>query len=86
MKQTAPITDLQNAGNALSPAFESTMQEIRASYFSRNPDLWPVFKDPGIAAIGQFRQQRVVMDEAVSAYPDGDLRLEELGHHGYLWC
>lgn len=78
MIRTLPITEPQNDGNALSPAFENTMQEIRASYFSRNPDLWPVFKDPGIAAIGQFRQQHVEMDDAVAAYPDGDIRLEEL--------
>lgn len=64
--------------NQLSPDFESTMRQIRELYFSRNPDLWPVFKDPGIEAIQAFRKQHVEMSEVIDAYPDGHARQQEM--------
>lgn len=67
-----------DAGNALSPVFAATMQQIQASYFSRNPEIWPIFKDPGIQAIGAFRSKHIEMDSVIDAYPNGEQRLEEL--------
>jgi len=64
--------------NALSPVFKKKMDEIRASFFSRNPDLWPVFKDPGILAMREFRSQHVEMGSVIERYPDGPELLNEL--------
>ena len=41
------------------------MEEIRLSFFSRNPEIWPIFKDPAIQAIGQFRQQHIEMGDVL---------------------
>lgn len=54
------------------------MQEIRDLYFSRNPEIWPVFKDPGIQAIHKFRSRCVEMDSVVDVYPNGADCLKEL--------
>jgi len=54
------------------------MDQIRASYFSRNSDLWPIFKDPGIQAMGEFRRQHIEMSRAVDHYPNGQAHLATL--------
>lgn len=64
--------------NSLSPAFEENMQNIRDQYFSRNPDKWPIFKDPGLRAIHEFRSQQVEMKSAVDHFPEGAARMADI--------
>ena len=66
-QSTAAGTD----ANALSPGFVKIMEGIRASYFSRNPDLWPVFRDPAIRALHDFRRRQIEMERVLDAYPGG---------------
>lgn len=78
MSPATHTTTKATVANTLSPVFEKKMEEIRASFFSRNPEIWPIFKDPAIQAISQFRQQHIEMGEVLSAYPDGQKHLDEL--------
>ena len=46
-KQSAP---------ALSPVFLDLLAGIRKSYFSRDPELWPVVRDPSLARVAEARR------------------------------
>lgn len=78
MNPASKTASKSTAENALSPSFEEKMEEIRRQFFSRNPDIWPVFKDPGIQAIGRFCRQHIEMNDVIDAYPDGREHLDAL--------
>lgn len=61
-----PLTAVQEA-----EIFRAKMEDIRARYFSRNPDLWPVFSDPGLARLGAARRHHAPQAERIQAYPHG---------------
>ncbi|WP_087024868.1 pyridoxal phosphate-dependent decarboxylase family protein [Thaumasiovibrio subtropicus] len=64
---------LQNKeANQLNSAFERYYNEAFADYFSRDPNKWPVFNEPGFAAIHNFRQQRLSPHERIAGYPNGE--------------
>lgn len=62
----------------IAPAFAREMGEIRAQYFSRNPKLWPVFKDPGLARLFESRRHHAPTAERLAAYPHGPALLAGL--------
>lgn len=64
--------------NSLSFAFSRNVEEIQELFFSRNEDIWPIYRDPGIQAVLNFRRQRVNPLDTVSEYPDGEAAYERL--------
>ncbi|MEO5958419.1 MAG: pyridoxal-dependent decarboxylase, partial [Opitutaceae bacterium] len=54
------------------------MATIRARYFSRDPKLWPVFRDPGLHRLVESRRHHEPAAERVAAYPDGKKLLDAL--------
>lgn len=69
---------LNNKSLEISPEFRKRVQVLREQYFSRNGDLWPIFKDPGFADIIGRRKQTLRLDERLAAYPQGAALKEEL--------
>lgn len=63
---------------SVSPVFRQQLEEVRARYFSRNPDLWPVFRDPAMARIIDVRKSHTPPAERLGIYPDGPALLGQL--------
>jgi glutamate/tyrosine decarboxylase-like PLP-dependent enzyme len=61
----------EDAVNQISPRFQQLYQEVFADYFSRDPARWPVFAEPGFAAMTQFRSQQLSPEQRLTAYPNG---------------
>jgi glutamate/tyrosine decarboxylase-like PLP-dependent enzyme len=57
--------------NAVHRDFASRFDLIRKYYFSRNPEYWPCFSDPGFSAINSFRRRYIAPDKRIESYPDG---------------
>lgn len=68
----------QPASVTSSPEFQAEMKRIRAQYFSRNPDLWPVFRDPGLSRLVEARRRHVPTAQRLQEYPRGPQLLEAL--------
>jgi len=51
---------------------------IRRDFFSRDARRWPVFADPALADIIQFRGTHLPPDERLTAYPNGFAERDEL--------
>ncbi|SIR41537.1 Glutamate or tyrosine decarboxylase [Aeromonas sp. RU39B] len=64
--------------NAVSDRFQTRFAQVKANFFSRDPDLWPVFREPGFAALNAFRARALAPAERLSAWPDGPARLAHL--------
>ncbi len=64
--------------NAVSPEFARRFATVKAHFFSRNPDLWPVFREPGFATLNEFRARGLAPDARLNAWPDGRARLADL--------
>lgn len=79
MPADAPTTP---ADNEVSPRFLENLDEIRRDFFSRDPEKWPVFQDPGIRALYDFRRQHHEMGAALEAYPEGGRLRDELAALG----
>lgn len=58
----------------LKDEFVERYAHVRDRYFSRNAEYWPVYKEPGMAAIIKSRGQGVnrTPDERLETYADGD--------------
>jgi len=63
---------------SVSPLFRAQLEEVRARYFSRDPELWPVFRDPSMARIIEVRKQHIQPAERVGQYPGGTRLLGQL--------
>jgi glutamate/tyrosine decarboxylase-like PLP-dependent enzyme len=74
---------VEDSAVAVAPAFQAGMAEIRARYFSRDPNLWPVFRDPGLQRLAESRRHHAPAPERLAAYPGGAHLLEALkaDHH-----
>jgi len=55
----------------VAPEFDREMKSLRAQYFARDPNLWPVFRDPGLARLFDSRRHHAPTSERLAAYPDG---------------
>ncbi|WLD19197.1 pyridoxal phosphate-dependent decarboxylase family protein [Aeromonas veronii] len=64
--------------NAVHPDFSARFATVKANFFSRNPDLWPVFREPGFASLNEFRARGLAPDARLNAWPDGRARLADL--------
>ena len=64
--------------NAIHPEFERRFATVKANFFSRNPDLWPVFREPGFATLNEFRARGLAPAARLNAWPDGRARLADL--------
>lgn len=64
--------------NAVHPEFSSRFAAVKANFFSRNPNLWPVFREPGFATLNEFRARGLAPDARLNAWPDGRARLANL--------
>jgi glutamate/tyrosine decarboxylase-like PLP-dependent enzyme len=63
---------------ALSPVFLDHLAGIRKSYFSRDPELWPVFRDPSLARVAEARRDHRPPAERLGNYPGGPALLGAL--------
>ena len=61
-----------------TPEFASMIASIRKDFFSRDARRWPVFADPALADIIQFRGTHLPPDERLTAYPNGFVERDEL--------
>lgn len=64
--------------NAIHPEFKRRFATVKANFFSRNPDLWPVFHEPGFATLNEFRARGFGPGGAAQCWPDGRARLADL--------
>lgn len=64
--------------HALHPRFEEKMVQIRKRYFSRDPKLWPIFKDPGVQRVLAFRLGKNPPEERFKRYKDSGSLLQKL--------
>ena len=71
--------------NAVSPEFARRFATVKAHFFSRNPDLWPVFREPGFATLNEFRARGLAPDARLNAWPDGPNSDEARARLDYLW-
>lgn len=53
--------------NAVHPEFAARFATVKANYFSRDPALWPVFREPGFAAISAFRARGLAPGDRLDA-------------------
>jgi len=67
------------SANHVEPAFAEKMQQLKARFFSRNPNYWPVFADAGLKRIADFRQRNLIPEQRVNAYPEGE-RFKRIVH------
>ena len=68
---SASLYDVQ-----IAPNFQARMDLIRRNYFSRDPELWPIYKDPGMARYLELISIPKTQEELVADYPGG-LELRE---------
>lgn len=61
-----------------TPQFASQIARIRKEFFSRDARRWPVFGDPALADIIQFRGNHLPPDDRLEAYPNGYAERDEL--------
>ena len=61
-----------------TPEFASMIARVRKDFFSRDARRWPVFADPALADIIQFRGTHLPPDERLTAYPNGFVERDEL--------
>ncbi len=63
----------QSAGDEFKvrPGFKSRIDAIRANYFSRDPNLWPFYRDPGLARYLELIGVPKTQEELVADYPGG---------------
>jgi glutamate/tyrosine decarboxylase-like PLP-dependent enzyme len=66
------------ASPAPSRVFRDHVARIRKHYFSRDPELWPVFGDPALARVIEARKLHVPTAERLDRYPDGPALLGAL--------
>ncbi len=59
-------------------SFDERMNKIRKNYFSRDPELWPFYKDPGMARYLELVAEPKTQEELVADYPGGDALRERL--------
>lgn len=62
---------LTSAPPTVSPVFRQHLETIRERYFSRDPELWPVFRDPSLARVIDCRRQNIPPAERLGSYPGG---------------
>ena len=58
--------------------FESKLETIRARFFSRDPKIWPIYRDPGLAHILKCTSEPKLYSEHLAAYPDSDKLLTQM--------
>ena len=70
----------QSAGDEFQvrPGFKKRIDAIRANYFSRDPNLWPFYRDPGMARYLQLVGIPKTQDELLADYPNGAALRERL--------
>lgn len=74
------MSSIPAAGDAAAvrAEFRREIERVRRLYFSRDPNLWPVFRDPGIAQILDARRRHVSPAERLAQYPNGPAEFEAL--------
>lgn len=55
----------------LSDEFTERYLYVRDRYFSRNPEYWPVFKEPGMAHLIDSRTRGIEQDDRLKSYDNG---------------
>ncbi len=63
---------------AMSDEFAARLAQTRASFFSRDPEIWPAFADPNFRELLDFRFASHAPERRIDQYPKGSLRLEQL--------
>ena len=71
------FTDYVN-DHSNDPFFEEKFKRVKEYFFSRNPEYWPCFSDPGLKDIVDFRQRYLHPEERITAYVNGPRLYEEL--------
>ena len=70
---------LQEVGaNTEDPRFRELVDQVKAMFFGRNPDLWPVFSDPACQEVLRFRYGAHQPGTEVDKHKDGGSLLEQL--------
>ncbi|MDO5307938.1 MAG: pyridoxal-dependent decarboxylase [Planctomycetia bacterium] len=56
----------------ITPKFQKLIQEVRQNYFSRDPNLWPFYRDPGMAKYLSLIAEPRTQEELIEHYPNGE--------------
>lgn len=68
----------------MTAPFRRELNRVRELYFSRNPDLWPVYRDPLMARIIEARRLHAPAAERFAAYPDSEKLMQGLGRDSHM--
>ena len=60
------------SANEVEPLFDKKIQQLKAYFFSRNPNYWPSFSDVGLKKVVDFRKRNLLPEHRIGAYPKGD--------------
>lgn len=66
------------SNHQIHPEFSEKYKQVKESFFSRSPALWPCFNDPGFNAINAFRKQELLPEDRIKSYPNGEQLQEQL--------
>ena len=66
------------AANSVSHEFEKRIEKVKAYFFSRNPEYWPVFATDAFKDIVAFRNLNLVPDKRLESYPNGDKLYQQI--------
>lgn len=69
---------LMRKQNQVKPKFAAVYQEVKNRFFSRNPDYWPIFKNPDIREIVTWRQRPEPAERLLKEYPGSRRLLQRL--------
>ncbi|HHR6079434.1 TPA: pyridoxal phosphate-dependent decarboxylase family protein [Providencia alcalifaciens] len=74
----------RQSANLLTPEFEQQYHNIVANFFSRDPNKWPIFNDPKIQAITQFRKTTLADSQLINQYPNGAQWFNQLAGQSHV--
>ncbi len=79
----ASVNDV-NTRQSQTASFASHIAKIRKEFFSRDTRRWPIFADPGMADIIQFRGSHLPPADRLGAYPSGAIEYDELRREEHI--
>lgn len=72
------MVSFSETANHVDESFAEELKRVRAYFFSRNPEYWPIFNDPFFRQIIDFRSKNLKPAERLHAYPNGTELLDRL--------
>ena len=71
LKATSEMNQTLTDANSLSDTFRDKFDFVKQRFFSRDPEYWPIFLEPGLKQITSFREQHLRPGERIARFPQG---------------